>query len=84
MMPELGMDMFDMATAPGMPNNVPEEEVLPAPEEMIIEPVQTAEAEALHDEHTAAALAMPSDQGLRLYTVRTVDGCISISDITDG
>ena len=66
MMPELGMDMFDtdMAAAPGMPNNAPEEG-LPAPEEMMVEPVQTAGAEPLHD--PAAAPAMPSDQGLCMY-----------------
>lgn len=68
MMPELGMDMFDMATAPEMPNSAPEEEVLPALEEMMVEPVQAAEAEPLRDEHTAAAPAMPSDQGLRMYS----------------
>ena len=69
MMPELGMDMFDadMAAAPGMPNSAPAEEVLPPPEEMMVEPVQAAEAEPLHDEHIAAAPAMPSDQGLRIY-----------------
>ena len=65
MMPELGMDMFetDMAAVPGMPNNGPEEEVLPAPEEMMVEPIQAADAEPLQDEHTAAAPAMPFDQG---------------------
>lgn len=66
MMPELGMDMFDtdMAAALGMPNNAPEEEMLLPPEELIVEPVQLAEAEPLCDEHTAAAPAMPSNQGL--------------------
>ena len=68
MMPELGMDMFDtdMAAAPGMPNNAPEEEMLLPPEEMIVEPVQAAEAEPLCDEQTATAPAMPSNSGLRV------------------
>lgn len=70
MMPELGMDIFDtdIAAAPGMPNNAPEEEVLPPPEGMIVEPVQAAEAETLHDERTIPA--MPFDQGLSIYCHR--------------
>lgn len=69
MMPELGMDMFetDMATVPWMPNNGSEEEVLPLPEETMMEPMQATEAEPLHDEHTVAAPAMPSDQGIPMY-----------------
>lgn len=67
MMPELGMDMFDadMAAVPGMPDKEPEEEVLPPPEETMVEPVQATDAGPLYDVHAAAAQAVP-DQGVHM------------------
>ena len=68
MMPELGMDMFDadMAAIPGMADCAPGEEVLPPPEEMLLDPVQAAtDAEPLpEDQQDNAPVQAVADAGV--------------------
>lgn len=68
MMPELGMDMFDadMGAVPGMTDHVPEEERLPTPEEMVMDPMQAATgAEPLpDDQQDNAAVQAVVDEGV--------------------